>query len=57
MSAEITRCGTRYPCSKIAALPGQVVARQGPTVDRVSGATDSATAYRAAVTAALAKAQ
>jgi len=56
-SAEITKCGTRYPCSRIASLPGQVVARQSTSVDVVSGATDSAVAYKAAVTAALAKAR
>jgi uncharacterized protein with FMN-binding domain len=57
VSAEITRCGTRYPCSKIAMLPGQVVSRQSVNVDMVSGATDSSRAYQAAVTAALAKAR
>lgn len=56
VSAEITNCGTRYPCSKIAALPGQVVSRQSAAVDTVSGSTDSSTAYRSAVTAALAQA-
>lgn len=56
-SAEITDCGTRYPCSRIAALPGQVVARQSAAVDLVSGATDSTNAYRAAVNAALAQAR
>lgn len=57
VSAEITQCGTRYPCSKIAALPGQVVARQSATVDLVSGATDSSEAYRGAIQNALAKAK
>src|SRR5262249_21615613 len=56
-SAEITGCGTRYPCSRLAALPGQVVDRQSAAVDLVSGATDSTTAFRAAVTAALAQAR
>jgi uncharacterized protein with FMN-binding domain len=56
-SAEITGCGTRYPCSRIANLPGQVIARQGAAVDHVSGATDSTTAFRAAVVAALAQAR
>lgn len=56
-SAEITSCRTRYPCSRIAALPGQVVRRQAAIVDLVSGATDSAVAYRSAVNAALAKAR
>lgn len=56
-SAQITGCGTRYPCSRIAALPGQVVARQSAAVDFVSGATDSSTAYRGAIAAALAQAR
>jgi uncharacterized protein with FMN-binding domain len=57
VSAEITQCGTRYPCAKIAALPGQVVARQSATVDLVSGATDSSRAYQGAIQNALAKAK
>jgi uncharacterized protein with FMN-binding domain len=57
MSAQITQCGTRYPCSRIAQLPGQVVARQSAAVDVVTGATDSSVAYKQAVTAALAQAR
>jgi uncharacterized protein with FMN-binding domain len=57
VSAEITNCGTRYPCSRIAELPGQAVARQSAAVDVVTGATDSTNAYRAAVNAALAQAR
>lgn len=57
VSAAITQCGTRYPCSDIAALPGEVVARQSATVDFVSGATDSSQAYRGAIQNALAKAK
>lgn len=57
VSAAITQCGTPYPCSDIAALPGQVVTRQGATVDVVSGATDSSQAYRGAIQNALAKAK
>jgi len=56
-SAEITGCGTRYPCSRIANLPGQVITRQSAAVDYVSGATDSSTAFRGAVVAALAQAR
>jgi uncharacterized protein with FMN-binding domain len=56
-AAEITDCGTRYPCSRIANLPAQAVARQSAAVDLVSGATDSTNAYRAAVNAALAQAR
>jgi len=55
-SAEITRCGTRYPCSQVARLVSEVVTRQSAPVDYVSGATDSSIAYRPAVASALAKA-
>lgn len=57
VSAAITQCGTRYPCSDIAALPGEVVSRQSAAVDFVSGATDSSQAYRGAIQTALAKAK
>ncbi len=57
VSAAITQCGTRYPCSDIAALPGEVVSRQSATIDAVSGATDSSQAYRGAIQNALAKAK
>jgi uncharacterized protein with FMN-binding domain len=57
ISAAITQCGTRYPCSDIAALPGEVVSRQSAVVDLVSGATDSSQAYRGAIQNALAKAK
>jgi uncharacterized protein with FMN-binding domain len=56
VSADITGCGTRYPCSRIAQLPARVVAAQSAKVNRVSGATDSSVAYMRAVTAALQKA-
>lgn len=52
-AVEITTCRMRYPCSLIKALPGQVVARQDPEVDIVSGATDSAEVFMAAVDEAL----
>jgi uncharacterized protein with FMN-binding domain len=55
VSAKISQCLTRYPCSMIAALPGEVVAQQSAAVDFVSGATDSSTAYQQAVANALAK--
>lgn len=54
-AAKISQCLTRYPCSMISALPGEVVARQSARVDYVSGATDSSTAFRDAVANALAK--
>ncbi len=57
VSAQISNCQTRYPCSKISSLPPQVVARQSVTVNRVSGSTDSSNAYLAAVGSALAKAK
>ncbi len=55
-AAKISQCLTRYPCLMIGALPGEVVAQQSATVDFVSGATDSSTAFKDAVTNALAKA-
>ena len=57
VSASVTQCQTRYPCSKVADLPAQVVARQSASVDAVSGATDSVQAYRGAVLGALAQAR
>lgn len=57
ISANITQCGTRYPCSDIAALPGQVMTRQSATVDFVSGATDSSQAYQGAIKNALTQAK
>jgi uncharacterized protein with FMN-binding domain len=55
--AFISQCRTRYSCGVIGTLPPQVVERQGPDVDYVSGATESADAFYEAVTAALAKAK
>jgi uncharacterized protein with FMN-binding domain len=54
--APIWLCRTRYPCSWVEHLPGQVVKRQSPDVDYVSGATESANAFYDAVVEALAKA-
>ena len=56
-SAAISRCLTRYSCSWIAMLPGQVVTRQSPEVDYVSGATQSTNAFYYAVVEALSKAK
>jgi uncharacterized protein with FMN-binding domain len=56
-SAEISQCRTRYPCSWVSQLPGQVVSRQAPNVDYVSGATQSVNAYYSAVVEALSKAK
>src|ERR1700730_6037611 len=56
VSAEIAQCLTRYSCSWIAALPGQVISRQSPNVDYVSGATQSCNAFSDAVAQALSRA-
>ncbi len=53
VSAYISGCYTRYSCSWISMLPPQVVARQGPEVDFVSGATQSTNAFYYAVVEAL----
>lgn len=53
VAADITTCRTRYPCSMISLLPSQVVARQGPDVDIVSGASHSSQAYRRSIEQAL----
>ena len=56
VSADITQCLTRYPCSMVSSLPGQVITNQAPPVDLVSGATYSSMAYQEAVSSALSKA-
>lgn len=56
-AAWVQQCLTRYSCSWIAALPGQVVTRQSPEVDYVSGATQSTNAFYYAVVEALARAK
>jgi uncharacterized protein with FMN-binding domain len=57
VSAVISQCWTRYSCSWVAHLPGQVVTRQSAEVDYVSGATQSANAFYYAVVQALSKAK
>lgn len=57
VAASITQCLTRYSCSWIDHLPGQVVARQSGEVDYVSGATQSSNAFRTAIIEALYKAK
>lgn len=57
VSAVISQCLTRYSCSWISALPAQVVARQSPDVDTVSGATQSADAFYWAIVQALSQAK
>jgi uncharacterized protein with FMN-binding domain len=56
ISTAIAQCLTRYSCSWIANLPGQVLTRQSANVDYVSGATQSSNAFSDAVAAALSKA-
>lgn len=56
VSANVTACGTRYPCSKVSGLVSQVVSSQSAPVNYVSGATDSSTAYTQAVRSALSQA-
>jgi uncharacterized protein with FMN-binding domain len=55
-AVEISQCLTRYSCSRISALPPEVVARQSAKVDYISGATDSSRAFAQAVANALAAA-
>lgn len=52
-AVDITRATTRYPASRVARLPGQVIERQSASVDMVSGATASSRAFRDAVAQAL----
>lgn len=56
-ATAITQCLTRYSCSWIANLPNQVVKRQSPEVDYVSGASQSTDAFYGAIVAALSKAK
>ena len=56
-TAAISRCLTRYSCSWVAHLQQQVVTRQSPEVDYVSGATESTNAFYYAVVEALTKAK
>ena len=57
VSANIDGCMTRYPCSVIRDLPGEVVQQQTANVDFISGASDSSSAYQEAVANALSQAQ
>ena len=56
-AAIISQCLTQYSCSLISELPIQVVLRQSPEVDFVSGATQSTNAFYYAVVNALKKAK
>jgi uncharacterized protein with FMN-binding domain len=55
--AKIAQCWTRYSCNWIDPIVPQVVARQSPNVDYVSGATQSVDAFYWAVIDALSKAK
>lgn len=57
VSAAVSQCGTRYPCSDVDSLVRSVVNQQAAPVNHVSGATDSSRAYTTAVKAALAQAK
>lgn len=57
VGAYIAQCLTRYSCSWVSMLPGQVVARQSAEVDYVSGATQSSNAFYYGVVEALKKAR
>ncbi len=52
-SSAITKCLTRYSCSWITSIVPQVVERQSPEVDYVTGATESADAFYYAIVEAL----
>jgi uncharacterized protein with FMN-binding domain len=56
-NVTITRSTLQYPLRDIANLPSQVVQRQSAQVDIVTRATYSSTAFRSAVSQALASAQ
>lgn len=56
-TAIISQCLTRYACSVIDELPPQVLQRQSPEVDFVSGATESTEAFYTALTEALSRAR
>ncbi len=56
VSADISQCMTRYPCSDVAPLVDEVVRIQAAPVHHVSGASDSSRAYKQAVANALSQA-
>lgn len=56
-SANVTSCGTRYPCSDVDQLVSAAVSKQSVPASHVSGATDSSQAYKQALTSALKQAK
>ncbi len=55
-SANVSSCGTRYPCSDVNPLINEVLSSQAAPTHYVSGATDSSRSYIGAVKSALAQA-
>ncbi len=53
VSTGNAQCRTRYSCTVIVHLPGQVIDRQSAAIDLVSGATESSDAFSDAVSEAL----
>jgi uncharacterized protein with FMN-binding domain len=53
----VEKCRTRWPCTLVDHLPAQVVKRQSPDVDFVSGATESGNAFYWGIVDALTKAK
>jgi uncharacterized protein with FMN-binding domain len=53
----VEKCRTRWPCTLVDHLPAQVVKRQSPDVDFVSGATESGNAFYWGIVDALMKAK
>lgn len=51
--ANVTSCGTRYPCSDVNSLVRAAVSKQSVPTNHVSGSTDSSQAYKQALTNAL----
>ena len=56
VSVSVTQCGTRYSCAYVQPLARLLVDRQSVPVEHVSGATDSSSAFKGAVSQALQKA-
>jgi len=55
-NVQITSVTTKYPASRIASLPAQVMQSQTASVNVVTGATSSSQAFKQAVQQALAQA-
>jgi uncharacterized protein with FMN-binding domain len=55
-NVQITKVTTKFPVSRIASLPAQVIQQQTANVNVVTGATYSSQAFKQAVQQALAQA-